>query len=106
MAVSFVTLEPAYLEHWKEYEQALAETLKRMTPPDKVLCEWVSLGQSEQAVYVWALCAERLQGDFYPGVSVPAVIYIDSDGKVIEVKMPEAGMHYGPSIRQLFPKDI
>jgi len=106
MPLSFVPLEPVYVEHWKDHEHALAEELKRMTPPEKVLCEWVILGRSEQAIYVWALCAEHLRGDFYPGVSVPAVIYLDADGKVAEVKTPRPGMDYGPSIRQLFPKDV
>ena len=104
--LSFVPLEPVYLEHWKEYEHALAKELKRMSPPEKVLCEWVILGRTKQSIYVWALCAEHLQGDFYPGVSVPAVIDLDADGKVVDVKTPRPGADYGPSIRRVFPKDV
>lgn len=105
MPLSFVTLIPIYLEHWKEYEQALAKELERMTPPEKVLCEWVILGQSEQAVYVWALCAEHEQNDIYPypGVSEPAAVYISPEGEVVGVKVPEPG---GPFARDIFPEDV
>lgn len=102
----FTTPDAMHLMHWKEYEEALARVVKRATPPEKVLCEWTILGYSESTIYVWALCAEHIRDDFYPAVSVPAAIYIGPNGEAVEVKIPEPGMNYGPSIRRMFPEDI
>ncbi len=100
----FIIPNAAHLKHWKEYEEALARALKRATPHEiKVFCEWIILGYSEQATYVWALCAEDKPKDLYPGVSVPAAIYVGAEGEVIEVKVPEPG---GPFVRDIFPEDV
>lgn len=101
-----MTPDPMQLTNWQEYEKALATEVKRLPPTTKVLCEWIILGHSESAIYVWVLCAEHLRDDFYPGVSVPAVIHISPDGKVVKVETPEPGMNYGPSIRRMFPEDV
>jgi len=102
----FVTPDPMQLTNWQEYEKALATEVKRLIPTEKVLCEWIILGHSESAIYVWVLCAEHIRDNFYPGVSVPAVIHIGPDGKVVKVETPEPGMNYGPSIRRMFPEDV
>ncbi len=101
-----ITPNAVHLAHWKDFEKALAREIKRMTPIEKVLCEWIILGYSENVVYVWALCAEHRRDDFYPGVSEPAAVHVNPDGKTMKVETPEAGMNYGPSIRRMFPEDV
>jgi len=100
----FATPDSVHMQRWKEYQEALARVLKRSTPPGrKVLCEWIILGTSKDAIYVWALCAEQERNDFYPGVSTPAAIYVDSTGGVVRVIAPE--LERIP-IRDIFPENV
>ena len=109
MAVSFVTPYPAMFAHWKKFEAALTAKLLEWVPPDKRLCEWVLLGVSETAPmqYIWVVCMEQPKPDgLFAVVSIPVRVHLDSDGNVKKLEIPGPGANYGPSIRQLFPKDV
>lgn len=105
-----ITPEPAQLERWMEYENALAKKLMPLSPPEKVLCEWQLSGRSDQEVYVWAVCIEttpvvEISPFFFRTVSIPAVIHIGADGAVQNVEIPEYGLNYISDIRRIFPLD-
>jgi hypothetical protein len=100
--IAVITPDPIQLERWKEYENALAKTIFNFESPEYVLCEWEILGQSEQEVYVWAVCQ-----DLYGKASMPAVIYLDKDGAIKNVATTENSIGtYGDIIRRLFPPNI
>jgi len=82
-----------------ELEPALAD---RLLNDSEALCEWEVWGQTEQEVYVWALC-ESASG---AAVSAPAVINIGPDGHVHSVDMPRDGSFHGEDVRDLFPPDV
>lgn len=102
--------EPAELERWNEYENAVAKKLMPLAPPKKVLCEWELSGRSDQEVYVWAVCMETIPAVeispfFFPVVSIPAVIHLGADGDVQNVEIPEYGLNYMSDILRMFPLD-
>lgn len=106
-----ITPEPAQIQRWKEYENALARKLLPLSPPEKVLCEWELSGQSGQEVYVWAVCKEtapvaEISQFFFPAASVPAVIYLGTDGAVQKVEIPEYGSNYLSDFRSMFSLDV
>jgi len=77
-------------------------------PRDTVLCEWELTEKSEQKVNVWAICITTVTsadvGNYYfPAVSVPAVINLNSDGTIQNVETPEYGDYYLSTFRGLFP---
>jgi len=94
---------------WIEYEKALAKALLPIAYPIEEsgvgLCEWVILGSKGNAVYVWAVCQVASTASGSAG-SVPAVIYMSSNGKIEEVALPRDGTDYGPDIQKLFPPDV
>jgi hypothetical protein len=94
---------------WIEYEKALAKALLPIAYPIEEsgvgLCEWVILGSKENEVYVWAECQVASTASGSAG-SVPAVIYLSSNGKIEEVALPRDGTDYGPDIQKLFPPDV
>jgi hypothetical protein len=103
-----ITPEPAQIQRWKEYQNALAGKLLPSAPPEKVLCEWELSGQSGQEVYVWAVCKEtdpvaEISQFFFPVASVPAVIYLGTDGAIQKVEIPEYGTNYLSDFRSMFP---
>jgi len=67
-------------------------------------CQWDVLGQGEGEIYVWATCTQT--SPMRSAVSAPAVIYVDDAGGIRNVRFPDDGMGYAPSIRKLFPPDI
>ena len=66
------------------------------------LCEWEVWGQTEQALYLWAVC-ESAGGT---AVSAPAVVYLDAEGHVAAVAAPGDGTAYVRDVRRLFPPDL
>jgi hypothetical protein len=107
---AFVTLEPAQLDRWQEYEHALARKLLSSIPVERALCEWQVLAQSSGEVYVWATCTGNvLVGQVnpgYPTASMPAAVILNDDGTVRTVDIPGPGTHYAQSIREMFPEDV
>ena len=111
MPLSFVPLEPAYVEHWKEFEIALTTKLLEWVPPNERLCEWVVLGVSQTESLleydIWAVCMEKPRPDgLFAVVSMPVKMQSDLTGRVTKVEIPEPGAHYAPSIRRMFPKEV
>jgi len=102
--IPMITPDALQVERWKEYEAALARTI--LKDVESVLCEWEILGQSDQEVYVWAVCMSIFSvvstGLPYHA-EMPAVIHIGTDGAVQSVEIP--GIHYGPDIIRMFPPD-
>jgi hypothetical protein len=104
--IPIITPNPAQVERWNEYEDALALAFfKSYYQPEEVVCEWVILGQTDQEVYVWAHCASIYSAGPSQG-SIPTVIRIGANGSVQNAEIPGSGTAYGPSILRLFPPDL
>jgi hypothetical protein len=93
-----ITPDAIQVERWKEYQSALAKSFS-FSQSELALCEWDFLGQTNQEVYVWAVC-ENLGGS---GVSAPAVIHLGADGSVQNVENPK---HWNSDFPRMFPTDI
>jgi hypothetical protein len=102
-----ITANPDQLARWRDYEHALASKLLFLHPPEEIICEWEILGQSGREVYVWAVCRglpPTGRSELYaPIVSVPAVIYLRSDGSIQSVEFPGYSSSYAEGVRRLFP---
>ncbi|MBI9047138.1 MAG: hypothetical protein JEZ06_21810 [Anaerolineaceae bacterium] len=105
-----ITPNEAQFANWKEYENALANKIMfyEVSNGDEIICEWKLLGQDENELYVWAICTTIVPlpgsfSDFYPSSSIPAVIQLNDDGDIFEVKTPG---DYASDIRNLFPADV
>jgi len=96
-----MTPDAVQVEKWKEYETALAKAVFNVEAPKNVLCEWVILGQSGQEVYVWALCRAP-----DAGAIDPAVIHLNADGSINNVKTPQHGSTMEANIQKIFPVEI
>jgi hypothetical protein len=96
-----MTPDSTQLERWREYEAALGKAIFKEAT--LVLCEWEIVGQSDQEVYVWAICT-NMDGTG----SVPAVVYLNSDGTVQSAaytgNIPE--VTFNDALRKLFPADV
>ncbi|GAB4416459.1 MAG: hypothetical protein Kow002_02250 [Anaerolineales bacterium] len=106
-----MTANPEQLERWQEYENALAERYLSYLSLEQVLCEWEILGQSEQKIFVWAICVgdppDGYGDEYAPHAGMPAVIHIGLDGSVQRVEIPrDTGLTSNEGIRKLFPLDI
>ncbi len=104
---TFITPNHDQLDRWQEYEKALAKSHLSLHPPEEVLCEWEIIGQSEQELYVWAICS----GTFYVGntghrpiASIPSVIHLGLNGAVESAEVPGNGSAYARDIRNMFPE--
>ena len=93
-----ITPDIVQVEGWKEFQSALAKSFS-FSQSELALCEWDNLGQTNQEVYVWAVC-ENLGGS---SVSAPAVIHLGADGSIQNVENPK---HWNSDIPRMFPVDI
>ncbi|MFZ5908649.1 MAG: hypothetical protein ACOYYU_01380 [Chloroflexota bacterium] len=102
--IPIITPDPIQVTRWKEYQTALAKVFFSYLPPERVICEWEILGQSDQEVYVWAICTETR------GVGSSerlAVINVDENGNIHNATTAGIGGADFPSeIRQTFPPDV
>ena len=108
LTISVVTPGLNQIEHWKEYQMALAESL--FFPPNETLCEWDILGTSEQTLYVWVFCESILPfgatsagRQMYSSSSTPAVVHLAIDGTIQSVEIPAPGIS---DYARLFPIEI
>ena len=102
--IPMITPDAIQVERWKEYEAALGGII--LKDVESVLCEWEILGQSDQEIYVWAVCMSifSIESTGLPyHAEMPAVIHIGTNGTVQSVEIP--GIHYGPDIIRMFPPD-
>jgi hypothetical protein len=104
--IPVITPDPIQVERWKEYQTELAKFVLSDSGAEfplykDALCEWDILGRSGQELYVWAVCAR-------PGSlgEKPAVIYLETDGSIRDVKVVFHGSSWGSTIRELFPADV
>jgi hypothetical protein len=105
--IPFITPDAIQVERWKEYQAELAKLVLANHSSQKfpfyktALCEWDILGRSNQEVYVWAECT-------FPGTSGrgPAVIYLEVNGSIRDVKYAFPGPSRDVTISRLFPEDI
>lgn len=99
-----ITPNTDQISRWSEYETALAKELIPAPDPTKILCEWITLGQEDDEIYVWAYCQvdERIP----TSSSVPVVIYLGEYGKIKNTDSPRDGSYYPPDVKRLFPPDI
>jgi hypothetical protein len=86
---------------WIEYENALSDAIVH----EKGICEWEIWGHVSQEVYVWAVCQVENSEQGAAG-SVPAVIYLASNGNIEKVAIPRDGVDYNTDIKSLFPSDV
>ncbi len=104
--ISLITPDAIQIERWREYQGALA---MKLLPPilvgDDVLCEWEILGQSDQEIYVWAVC-QSSPNSGAAIASMPAVIHLGVTGAAQSVEIPGSGTAYARDIRRLFPIDV
>ena len=68
-----ITPDAIQVERWKEYQAELAKAITCDSGHDcpdyeHALCEWDILGQSDQVVYVWAMCETLHAGNRKPAV--------------------------------------
>ena len=105
--IPIITLDAIQLERWKEYQTELAKLVLAQHPSQELsfdetaLCEWDILGRSNQEVYVWAICSTPDSGG-----TKPAVMHLELDGSIQEVKVPFHGAGWESTIQKLFPADI
>lgn len=92
--IHILTPDAIQTERWQEYQTELAKVVLSSNQElgsgpaiyKDALCEWDILGQSEQEVYVYAVCViAKDNGD----MRTPAIIYLESDGSIQKVKLPE-----------------
>ncbi len=104
---------PSFPERWREYEIALGQKMipYASTSPsasiEEIICEWEVLEESENELYVWAVCTTtfpfpQTDGDF-PGVQTAAVIHLGEDDEVLNVITARVGNHFEADLLFLFP---
>ena len=104
--IPILTPDAIQVERWKDYEDKLAKLVLSDSGAEyplyeDALCEWDILGRSGQEVYVWAICSTISSlGE------KPAVIYLEMDGSVQDVKVVFHGSSWDSKIRELFPADV
>ena len=102
LSVTPIPAQTAELEKWMKYERALAVEILQTSD---AICEWEILGQSNQEVYVWAIC-QITNLEIGSAASVPVVIYLGNDGSIEKVQIPGDGTQYGIDIRKIFPPEL
>lgn len=113
-----LTPDVIQVERWQEYQTELAKALFTYNPafpqwrygPDiykDAICEWDILGRSDQELYLWTACISA------DGLSLrmnPVVIYLESDGSILEVNVAREEADYSTQLvaydLHLFPTDI
>jgi hypothetical protein len=96
--IPIITPDPIQVERWKEYEDALVQSILPTFSFESILCEWDILARSGQEVYVWAVCASSKVSDWRP-----AVIHLGADGSVHSVEIPKRGS--SSDTNRMFPEE-
>ncbi len=98
--IPMITPDAIQVERWREYQTELAKSVLPYDPSPIVLCEWAILGQSNQEVYIWAVCEGVAR------TSAPVIIYLNIDGTIQQVKAVGYDATRNIQIQKLFPLDI
>ena len=100
LPLPILTPDAIQVERWQEYQAELAKSVLPYDPSPIVLCEWAILGQSNQEVYLWAVCEGVAR------TSAPVIIYLNIDGTIQQVKAVGYDATRNTQIQQLFPLDV
>lgn len=106
-----ITPDTTQVERWREYQVELAKVVLSIRPelasdPDiykHAFCEWDILGKSGQEVYVYAVCV------IAKGITdarSPAIIYLEPNGAIQKVKIPEPKANSSMFDYRPFPTDV
>lgn len=105
LIVPLVTPDEIQVARWKEYEAILAKGLGFL--PEETLCEWDILETSEQVLYIWAVCENKIPfgttntgAKMYSSSSTPALIHIGKDKSIHSVEIPAPGIS---DYQRMFP---
>jgi len=117
--VPILTPDAIQVQRWREYQTELAKALFAAShnpeggfDPEAyktALCEWDILGQESQTVFVFVTCV----GNFVPGEALidhvgarpsPAVIFLELDGSVQNVVIPD--FKYDSSLSQFYDLNL
>jgi hypothetical protein len=99
LTIAIITPDPIQVERWKEYEDALKQSILPTWTFEPLLCEWDILTRAGQEIYVWALCGSSKGTDMRP-----AVIHLRRDGSIGSVEIPKRG---SPSdVDRMFPQEV
>jgi hypothetical protein len=109
--IPIITPDSVQAEKWREYENALAMALFPSSfIPGEFLCEWDILGQSDQEIYVWAVCMNIIPygtttdgREVFSSSSTPVVIYLGANGIIERVEIPGTGIL---DYERMFPPDV
>ena len=104
-----ITPDPAELERWQEYEEALGNAIYERVLRTDIICEWQIVGRAEREVYVWVACSGfRPYDSILTTFTQCAVVYLGADGEVQGIGTIEntSGSSYGDIRRKLFPPGI
>ncbi len=104
-----ITPEPAELERWREYEEALGNAIYERVQRTDIICEWQIVGRADREVYVWVACSGFRPFDSkLTTFTQCAVVYLGADGEVQGIGTIEntSGSSYGDIRRKLFPPGI
>jgi len=104
-----ITPEPAELERWREYEEALGNAIYERVLRVDIICEWLIVGRAEREAYILAVCSGiRPYDSKLTTFTRCAVVYLGADGEVQSVGTIEntPGSSYGAIRRKLFPPGI
>jgi len=96
-----MTPDAYQVEHWKEYQEALAKKFIFSDYVPFALCEWDILGRANQEVYVWAVCAAPAERSY-----AFAVIHLAANGAVQTVEAPVNGDGWASDVQRIFPSDV
>lgn len=99
--VPMMTPDTFQVEHWKEYQDALARRFIFSSYVPFALCEWDILGRTNQEVYVWAVCAAPAYQDMRY-----AVIHLEANGTVQTIETPYNGDGWASDVQRMFPPDV
>ncbi len=99
--IPIMTPDAYQVEHWKEYQEALAKKIIVSDYVPFALCEWDILGRANQEVYVWVVCAAPAERSY-----AFAVIHLAANGAVQTVEAPYNGDGWAADVQRMFPSDV
>jgi hypothetical protein len=108
-SVPVLTPDAIQVARWREYQTELAKVLLSLTERGwdptiykDALCEWDILGQLNLEVYVYAVC---VISNGNTDMRSPAIVFLEPDGSIRQVKLPEPKPNSDMFNYDPFPKD-
>lgn len=106
-----ITPDAYQVKHWQEYQTELAKVVLSIRPElesdpgiyKAAFCEWDILGESGQEVYVYVVCVVATG---ITDARSPAIIYLEPNGAIQKVKLPEPKANSSMFDYSPFPTDV